>query len=450
MKEAHPFEKKLGMEFYSTDFPGMNGRVKARFEDFIVAEISPEEYILQIKKIDKIDEWQGVEDSIIEGEKDRFVRFVMQKIGLSTMDVVHILAAELNIPRHLVTYAGLKDKRAITAQFMSVPSSDAERLANCNLSRILIRELEYVHRQINIGDLWGNRFRIRLEGITLPLDQALEFTRSMDDGPILNYFGVQRFGVTRPFTHRVGKALTKRDYEEAIMIMLTETSDYESEELTNIRNSLAEDFVPTENMLEIFPEDQRYERRILEHLIRHPNDFERALQKIPPRIQTIFVHAYQSYLFNRLISMRARAKMSLEMPIVGDFLIRLDIAHSGRDSWIYVTKKKLDSCIDLVESGEYGLAAPIPGYTTKTPPSPQTDMLREILNSEEISLIEFRNSGSRALNSPGGLHLLSVRPHKLKVSGIKDELILEFSLRKGSYATIIMRELMKSHPINRV
>ncbi|MBD3406003.1 MAG: tRNA pseudouridine(13) synthase TruD [Candidatus Lokiarchaeota archaeon] len=450
MKEANPFEKTLGIELYSTDFPGMNGRIKSCYEDFIVTEISPEERTLRIKNMETLNDWHGAIDTLIEGERDRFVRFIMQKSGLSTMDVAHILASELNIPRHLINYAGLKDKRAVTAQFMSIPASSAEMLPKCRLSRILIREMEYTHHPVNIGDLWGNRFKIHFREIDSPIEEAMEHASSLSTTPLLNYFGVQRFGVTRPFTHRVGKALINRDYEKAVMIMLTETSKYEPVELTETRTKLAEDFTPSEELLDVFPKSQRYERRIIKHLIKHPNDFKRAILKIPPRILTIFIHAYQSYLFNRLISQRARNEMPLEFPIVGDFLIRLDTTHSGRDSWIFVTERKLESCMDLIASGEYGLAMPIPGYATKTPPSEQTDMLKTLLKSEQISLIAFRNPEHRSLNSPGGLHLLSVHPLQLNVEGVDNQLILEFSLRKGSYATIVMRELMKNHPINRV
>jgi len=232
--------------------------------------------------------------------------------------------------------------------------------------------------------------------------------------------------------------------------MLSTTSEYESEELTNIRLEMAESLTPTEKMVESLPEDMGYEKTVMTELIKHPNDFERAVSKIPPRVLTLQVHAFQSFIFNRLLTQRARLGMSIETPEVGDFLIKLDETHSGRDTWLYVTEATFEKRLDQVESGDYGLALPIPGYSTRMPPVKQSDMIKEILNDEDIHLTDYRNSQMKAIDSPGGLHLASIRLPDLEASCSEEGLLVRFSLRKGSYATIVMREIMKNHPINRV
>ncbi|MFX1271221.1 MAG: tRNA pseudouridine(13) synthase TruD, partial [Promethearchaeota archaeon] len=130
----HHLEASIGMELYSTSTPGVGGRLKVRFEDFIVEEITTDGRLIIVK------EWSD-ETPVpqIPEKKSKFIRFDVQKMGLSTMDVATILAAELGLPQHLVTYAGLKDKRAITAQQMAVPFKSAERLVSTRLSRIEIR-----------------------------------------------------------------------------------------------------------------------------------------------------------------------------------------------------------------------------------------------------------------------------------------------------------------------
>jgi tRNA pseudouridine13 synthase len=306
-----------------------------------------------------------------------------------------------------------------------------------------------VRKPIQIGELWGNRFTILLTNIETDCETAIEVSDNLNR-PLLNYFDVQRFGVTRPVTHQVGKWLVKKDYEAAVRVLLTDTSSYESEELTEARTRLTEDFTPTPDIIDTFPAELRYERVMLRQLLKQPGDFQRAVLKIPSRVLTIFIHAYQSYIFNRLISMRAGEGLSLETPSPGDFLIQLDSPHAGRDSWSYVTEKTLERRIEEVETGSFGLAAPLPGYSTKTPPSRQTEMLMRILEDESISLVDFRNKDHKALDSSGGLHLVSVRPINLRAECSEQGLRLRFRLRKGSYATIIAREIMKNHPINRV
>jgi tRNA pseudouridine13 synthase len=444
--DIHPIEKSLGMELYSTEFPGIGGELKVRFEDFVVEEITPDLKTLAVQDWAKFKETEHAP----EGEPDRFVTFTLQKMSLSTLDVAYILASSLKLSRNWVTYAGLKDKRAITSQTMSIPAKASASLSSLELSRIGIRDIHYSRHPIQIGDLWGNRFTILLRSIAADCDSALERAHQLQGRHLLNYFGVQRFGLTRSITHLVGKALIKQDYEKAVRIMLTTTSDYESEELTEIRLKLAESLTPTERMIESFPEDMDYEKAVMNELMKHPGDFQRAVLKMPPRVLTLQVHAYQSYLFNRLLSTRAKLGMSVETPQEGDFLIKLDETHSGRDMWLYVTDATMDKRQRQVETGQYGLALPILGYSTRLPVTKQSDDVRNILHDEGIKLTDFRNPKIKSLDSAGGLHLASIGLGDLVASCSDDGLLVRFSLRKGSYATVVMRELMKNHPINRV
>jgi tRNA pseudouridine13 synthase len=231
---------------------------------------------------------------------------------------------------------------------------------------------------------------------------------------------------------------------------LTTTSEYEPEELTEARLNLAEDLKPTDEIIELFPRDFRYEKLVMKHLIKHENDYKGAISKIPSQVLTIFVHSFQSYIFNQLISLRVRNGLSIHAPEPGDFIIKLDETHSGRDSWLYVTEVNLEERIELVKKGEYALAAPVPGYATKIPPSKQSELLLKILDEEEVNLRDFRNPENRYLDSSGGLHLVSIKIHNPNVKCTKKGLQFCFSLRKGSYATVVMREIMKNNPINRV
>ena len=366
------------------------------------------------------------------------------------MDVANILASALKISRNYVNYAGLKDKRAITTQLMSVPSNAVEELSTTTLSRIDIRDIHYTRNTIQIGDLWGNRFSILLKNINSDCDSAISVANQLRERPILNYFGIQRFGLTRSNTHFVGKSLTKRDFEGSVRAMLCTTSEFEPEELTEIRQELSDNLEPTEKLIDAFPDDLGYEKVVMKELAKHPGDFERAVSKVPPRVLTLQVHAFQSYIFNRLLSRRARLGLSIEQPSVGDFLIKLDEAHSGRDKWLYVTETSLDERRGQVESGEYGLALPIPGYSTRLPPVEQSEMLKQILKEEDTKLSDFRNPKMKSLDSPGGFHLACIKLPDLEVTCSENGLLTRFSLRKGSYATVVMREIMKNHPINRV
>ncbi|NWF94943.1 MAG: tRNA pseudouridine(13) synthase TruD [Candidatus Thorarchaeota archaeon] len=450
MRPAHPLEQQIGMEFYSTDFEGIGGRVKARYEDFLVEEITPDGNILSLQP------WpnESLRDlpvpSEVHGIKSRYVTLAVQKMGLSTIDVASILAAELRLPSNSVTYAGLKDRRAITVQAMSIPANATERLASAKLSRILVYDAAYTRKPVQVGDLWGNRFTIALRDVEVPLDTALDCAQSLLQHQLLNYFDVQRFGVSRPYTHVVGRFLVRGDFESAVRQMLVTQDEHGSTALAEARQRQSEELAPDKALLDELPEELRYERAVVQHLIKRPGDYAGAIRRIPPRVLTIFVHAYQSFLFNRLISGRMRRGMSIEQPEAGDFIIQRSSSHSGRDSWIFVSERRIDECQELVKKGDYVLASPVPGYSTKMPPSPQTDLLRELLAQEGTDLLDFRNPEMRPLDSPGGLHPVSLRAVNASAVINGSNITLSFSLQKGSYATVVLRELMKNHPLNRV
>ncbi len=446
MKEAHPLEKTVGIELYSSDCAGIGGKLKTRYEDFLVEEITANKELLPIK------DWLNTSlgEPTLQGKRAKYVAFTVQKMGLSTMDVSTIIASSLRLPRNLVSYAGLKDKRAVTVQRMSAPTRAASGLGALELSNIEIRDIEYSRRLVQIGELWGNRFTILLRDLDVSLEEALEVADKVQSSPLLNYFGVQRFGIARSNTHVAGKFLIKRDFEGMIRSILCTPGEYEGQELLDARAELADNLVPTERIIDAFTKDLHYERVVMYELIKQPGEFKRAVSRISPKILTLMVHAYQSYLFNRMLSTRVKNGLSHVIPEPGDFLIALDEIHSGRDSWIYVTESTLEERRQQVSKMEYALALQSPGYATRLPPTKQSEILKEIMRTEGITFNDFRDSQMRSLDAPGGLHRTSISLSDWEAS-IKDEgLLVKFNLRKGSYATIVLRELMKNHPLNRI
>ena len=235
-----------------------------------------------------------------------------------------------------------------------------------------------------------------------------------------------------------------------IRSILCMPGEYENPELLDARAELSDTLTPTEKIIEVFPKDLNYERTVMYELMKHPGEFKRAVTRITPRILTLMVHAYQSFIFNQLLSKRVRSGMSHVIPEPGDFLIALDETHSGRDSWLYVTESTLEERRQQVSDKQFALALPSPGYGTRLPPTKQSEMLKEILTAEGIALKDFRDSQMKSIDAPGGLHRTSITLSDWDASTQEDGLLVKFNLRKGSYATVVLRELMKNHPINRV
>jgi len=248
LRDAHPLEKSVGMNYYSTNCDGIGGKLKTRYEDFVVEEITSDNQILAVK------EWRNTPygEPVLEGKRTKYVSFTVQKMGISTMDTSTIIASALRLPRNLVSYAGLKDKRAVTCQRMSAPVRAASGLGSLELSNIEIRDIEYSRRLVRIGDLLGNRFTILLRDLEVSLDKALEVADEVESTSLLNYFGIQRFGIARPNTHIAGKYLIKRDFEGMIRSILCYPGEYENQELLDAREELSQSLTPTEKIIEVF------------------------------------------------------------------------------------------------------------------------------------------------------------------------------------------------------
>ncbi len=251
--------------------------IKREPEDFIVEEITPDKKVLEIGKTYKFKESEG--DQLI---------CVLQKRRWDTNLAISEIAHRLFVSRKRIGFAGTKDKRAITTQRISLwKIKNADKL---RIKDMVLTPLEYSDKRIELGDLWGNRFTIKI----------YTKKRLKKLAKVPNFFGVQRFGDTRPITHLVGKEIVKGNFEDAVKMYLTKVFPKESKEAKAARKKLAKHWDYAE-ALKYFPYGLRFERTLLGHLVNNENDYIGALRKLPKFLKIMFVHAYQSYIFNEFL-----------------------------------------------------------------------------------------------------------------------------------------------------
>lgn len=153
-----------------------------------------------------------------------FCRFVLFKENRDTLDAISYLAKSLFLNPKLFTYAGTKDKRAITTQFVTAKNVAAEKLATFNRREyrgMRVGDFEYVERDTQLGDLYGNRFTIALRRVTGASEVEMAAAlKSVGERGFINYFGMQRFGSGAVATHRVGMAVLGGDWESVVRMLL--------------------------------------------------------------------------------------------------------------------------------------------------------------------------------------------------------------------------------------
>lgn len=159
--------------FYSLAHSSIDFHFKQSARDFVVEEIPLYEF---------------------SGEGEHLVMFVRKK-NLSTMELVSILAKYLNIKNRDIGYAGLKDKHAMTKQYISLHKKYEESLENFEHESIKILSKTYHNNKIRIGHLKGNRFYIKLKKVNPTSAQKIdEALKNISNDGMPNFFGYQRFG----------------------------------------------------------------------------------------------------------------------------------------------------------------------------------------------------------------------------------------------------------------
>ena len=398
--DVDEFEKFYGMLLWETSFPPIKGSVKENYSDFIVEEIQPDGTILSVK------------DPILtpSGYEGLFTHFVLIKEGIGNYEAIWLLAKRLGVPTSWFSYYGNKDREALTVQRVAVWGVDPKKLLDLEPPKGVkivspIREL----RRLHVGQHLGNNFRIKIRDInTKHMDSIINFMEESKKGLLLpNFFGYQRFGVTKPVSAIIGKLLLKKKYKDAITIYLTFPSIYDDDRLLEAKKLIKEG--EYKEALRLYPRRGFLFERILIKNILKGWDTIKILKKLPKFLLRMFIEAYQSYIFNKTLS-----------------IYRMDGGN-------YTT-----------ESGSI-FRLPLLGYNTKIKQRNVKELIDVVLDEENINLSMFRNKYIPSLSLEGTTRRAALKFRLSKINYIEKEnsLEVEFKLGKGEFATIILREIFK-------
>jgi len=398
---------------------GIGGIIKALPEDFVVSEMIEEDLKLDPRK----------EKFHLPGKSGLFLHFVLIKRDIDSINALNLISKIWGVPRDHFGIAGTKDKKALTAQRVSVWGVK-ERFEKGNIKEIVLPKIKTKNlclrlREVKLGDLWGNSFTIVIRGIE---QQSSEIQNKVDSilselkelGGAANSFGAQRFGETRPITHIVGKLLLKGDIREALRVYVGRVFESEPEEVRIARSVFWEEEKIRE-ALELFPSYLRTERTILYQLLKK-RDFYQTFLTLPLQLKKLFIHAYQAYLFNNYLTLRiSKYGKNLSKAILGE-------------------KVKKDRIFAPI----FGLKTDLVGEVK--------NIYRCILEKEGISKEDFKKDFIQKIGGRGTFRPISFYPQNVELRNIsKDELdkekmkaTLDIKLQKGTYATEFLKEIMKN------
>ena len=433
MRPGHFREREYGIRYYRSSTAGIGGRLRAQPEDFHVNELQE----MDLKPLDAATgdyPYLIVEVTLTDWDTHRFV---------------DELASRLHIHPQRIGWAGTKDARAVTRQRLSIRGIDPEDLPS--IDGATFHAEGRLGRQLEFGDHGGNRFELRVRGAS-GTERIPTITDELTNGDLTvfpNFFGPQRFGLPRPITHRVGKAIISDSYREAVRLYLAYSTRHEPTPTQEARGFIESVAFPEDRWdeaLERIPGYLHHERAMVEVLSSagwaDEEACRAAIDALPWSLQRLFVHALQSYLFNEIVSERIRRSVPLDRPVVGDLICMVDTdGEVDTERPQRVDAARLGLAQRHCDRGRAVVTGPLLGS--------ETNLGEGVPGLIERAVFEHAGLEPTSFERNRRAHEGTRRPVGITtdVDVTDDPLTFRFDLPPGSYATVVMREYLKGDPL---
>ena len=411
IKEVPHIDRQAGVECYCTDFLGINGRIKKKSDEFYVFELINDMIL-------KFPYFSSQQDKI-----HKFPIFLLEKKGLDSNHAIIELKKKTGLTLKIL---GIKDAKAITTQYAS--SENTKNIPKkIETSTIKLSLIGFLNKPLSKSYLIGNMFKIKIDDVQE--NNLKSFTKEINK--IANFYGLQRFGSERMVTHLVGKSILKGQFDKAIEYLLSYTSDYDSKFSKEIREK-SRDPKNYSTLIKNIPRGMDLEKKIILTLLNGKGSIS-ALRSIPLSIRRLFVHAYQSYVFNKCISTALLEGEDIHRCVEEDLCFEIEKPLVFGKIRRY--KHESNSIKDVIP------AVRLIGYNFQPRKNSRfDDIIQKIIKHDDISPNNFYIKDLQELSVQSGFRQTSLCCMDFRYSG---SINLSFKLPKGSYATTLLREIIK-------
>lgn len=408
-KTVPSIDRLAGIEHYCTSFVGTGGKIKRDPADFMVKEILNRRYFNYFSKN--------------SSSAYCFPVFTIKKRNIDSNHAIIEIRDQLKLDLKVI---GLKDAKATTMQHATTTSRVKSIPLEAKTRHTEINLLGYARVPLSKSDLWGNEFFILISGT-----KRTDLSNFLPEiGKIANFYGLQRFGSERMVTHHVGREILRRNFKRASELLLTHTTMYDTTYSREIRERLS-DPINYPRVIRSLPKGMDIERGIVQALIQK-KDYIRSLRTIPLGIRRLYVQAYQAYIFNLCLSRSLSNGEDIAAAKGGDLCFEVENGESlGKIRRLNPSTDTRSSVLPAIR---------LVGYSFQAGKGRFESITHKILGEEGLTPRDFYVKDMQELSTQGGFRQSVLWCKNFSYSG---SLVVNFKLPKGSYATTLLRELMK-------
>lgn len=410
----HLFSRRISSRHKLLNTFNVGMKVKQRPTDFIVEELT----------------------DVIPHASGPFAYYRLDKEGWATPDAFALVRRRWEVDFHRLSYGGLKDRHAATSQYFTIANGPRKNLSQHHVRVTYLGQVDepYISQHIS-----GNRFTITVRHLTR--EQAVAATAHCDEVisvGLPNYFDDQRFGSVGPEGGFIAREMVLGRFEAALKLALGAPYEFDRADQKREKGLILREWGNWATLKGSL--GRGHARSLVDYLVTHPTDFVGAVARLKPELKGLYLSAYQSFLWNRLLDQWLRR--TLPSDALSSVQLRLGP--------VSVPSRLPDDVKDRWEA----MRLPLPSARLKPPPD--TDWLplvEEVLAEEGLTLAKLKVPGMDKPFFSKGDRAGCVRPVGLSVEPADDELnrgrrklTLRFDLPRGSYATMLVKRITSLRP----
>lgn len=370
---------------------------------------------------------------VVPDEGGDFALYRLDKTGWTTPDALAAIRRRWQLDWRRVSYGGLKDRHAVTSQFLTVYRGPQRNLSH---ERITVTYLGQRREPFTSADIRANRFAITLRSLSAQdVDRIVEAVDEVIRAGLPNYFDDQRFGSVGEKREFVAREMVFGRFERALWLALAAPYEFDRADARREKELLRSRWGDWPGLKALLP--RGHARSLVDYLVSHPTDFKGAVARLRPELQGLYLSAYQSYLWNRMLA------EWLVRTFTPEKLVEIDLKLGRVPAPVRVPQEKL---------GEWkSLTLPLPSARLKPDPTAAwAEIVEAVLREEGLTLPELKIKGlQKPFFSKGerdGCILLAACEHQPGPDELhpgRQKLLMRFELPRGSYATMLVKRVTR-------